>query len=172
MRAVLSFFAGLDELLEAVENLRFDEKDLKLLEKEGMDDEFLKYLEEFRFKGNIRAVSEGDVVFPNSPVVTVEASIIEAQLLETLLLNTLNYQSLIATKAARMRLSAGERSLVDFGLRRAPGTGGYSASRAAVIGGFDATSNVRAGRDYDIPISGTMAHSFVQRYDDELSLVS
>ncbi|MDX1592335.1 MAG: nicotinate phosphoribosyltransferase [Balneolaceae bacterium] len=162
-------FAGLDELLEAVENLRFDEKDLELLEKEGMDDEFLKYLEEFRFSGSIRAVSEGDVVFPNSPVVTVEAPIIEAQLLETLLLNTLNYQSLIATKAARMRLSAGERSLVDFGLRRAPGTGGYSASRAAVIGGFDATSNVRAGRDYDIPISGTMAHSFVQRYDDELS---
>jgi len=99
----------------------------------------------------------------------VEAPIIEAQLLETLLLNTLNYQSLIATKAARMKLSAGERTLVDFGLRRAPGTGGYAASRAAVIGGFDATSNVRAGRDYGIPISGTMAHSFVQRYDNEIS---
>lgn len=162
-------FAGLEDLLETVKNLRFDEKDIHFLRKEGMDDEFLEYLNNFRFRGNIYSCREGDLVFPNRPVVMVEASIIEAQLLETLLLNTLNYQSLIATKAARMRLSAGDRILVDFGLRRAPGTGGYSASRAAAIGGFDSTSNVRAGRDYNIPISGTMAHSFVQRYDDELS---
>ena len=162
-------FAGLEDFLETVQNLRFDEKDLDLLRREGMDDEFLDYLENFRFSGTIRSAREGDLIFPNRPVVSVEAPIIEAQLLETLLLNTLNYQSLIATKAARMKLSAGDRKLVDFGLRRAPGLGGYSASRAAVIGGFDATSNVRSGRDYDIPISGTMAHSFVQRYDDELS---
>ena len=161
-------FAGLEDLLEAIENLHFDEKDLEFLEKEGIDQEFLDYLEDFRFTGNIYASREGDVMFPNRPVVSVEASIIEAQLLETLVLNTLNYQSLIATKASRMRLSAGDRQLVDFGLRRAPGLGGYSASRAAVIGGFDATSNVRSGRDYNMPISGTMAHSFVQRYDEEI----
>lgn len=163
-----AIFAGLEDLLKAIQNLRFDQKDLELLEAEGMDQEFLSYLENFRFRGNIYAAREGDLIFPNRPVLSVEASIIEAQLLETLTLNTLNYQSLIATKASRMKLSAGDRKLVDFGLRRAPGTGGYSASRAAVIGGFDATSNVRSGRDYDIPISGTMAHSFVQRYDEEI----
>ncbi|MGM0547545.1 MAG: nicotinate phosphoribosyltransferase [Bacteroidota bacterium] len=163
-----AIFAGLEDLLEVIENLRFDEKDLELLEDEGMDQEFLDYLENFRFRGNIYASREGDLIFPHRPVLSVEASIIEAQLLETLILNTLNYQSLIATKASRMRLAAGDRQLVDFGLRRAPGAGGYSASRAAVIGGFDATSNVRSGRDYNIPVSGTMAHSFVQRYDDEI----
>jgi len=163
-----AIFAGLEDLLDAIENFRFDQRDLQLLEDEGMDQEFLDYLERFRFSGNIYAAKEGDLIFPNRPVLSVEASIIEAQLLETLILNTLNYQSLIATKASRMRQSAGNRQLVDFGLRRAPGTGGYAASRAAVIGGFDATSNVRSGRDYDIPISGTMAHSFVQRYDEEI----
>jgi nicotinate phosphoribosyltransferase len=164
-----AIFAGLEDFLEVVDNLHFNEKDLEFLKKEGMDQEFLDYLKDFRFRGNIYASDEGDLMFPNRPVLSVEASIIEAQLLETLLLNILNYQSLIATKASRMKLAAGDRKLVDFGLRRAPGAGGYSASRAAVIGGFDATSNVRSGRDYGIPISGTMAHSFIQRYDDELS---
>lgn len=163
-----AIFAGLEDLLDAIESFRFDQRDLQLMEKEGIDQEFLDYLERFRFSGNISAVKEGDLIFPNRPVLSVEASIIEAQLLETLILNTLNYQSLIATKASRMRQTAGNRQLVDFGLRRAPGTGGYAASRAAVIGGFDATSNVRSGRDYHIPISGTMAHSFVQRYDTEI----
>lgn len=161
-------FTGLEDLLNAIGNLRFDQKDLELLEKEGMDQKFLDYLEDFKFTGNIYASKEGDLMFPNRPVLSLEAPIIEAQLLETLILNTINYQSLIATKASRMRHAAGDRKLVDFGLRRAPGTGGYAASRAAVIGGFDATSNVRSGRDYDIPISGTMAHSFVQRYDEEI----
>ncbi len=162
-------FAGLEDFLQAVDNLHFDKKDLHFLEKQGMDGEFLNYLKNFRFRGDIYSSAEGDLIFPYRPVVTVEASIIEAQLLETLLLNTLNYQSLIATKASRIKQAAGDHKLIDFGLRRAPGTGGYSASRAAVIGGFDATSNVRSGRDYDIPISGTMAHSFVQRYEDEVS---
>jgi nicotinate phosphoribosyltransferase len=162
-------FSGLEDFLKAVENLRFDEKDIEYLRKEGMDEEFVDYLRKFRFRGNIYASQEGDLIFPNRPVIIVEASIVEAQLIETLLLNIINYQSLIATKASRMRLSAGDQPLVDFGLRRAPGAGGYSASRAAMIGGFNATSNVRSGRDYHIPISGTMAHSFVQRYDDEIS---
>ncbi|HMB40987.1 MAG TPA: nicotinate phosphoribosyltransferase [Balneolaceae bacterium] len=161
-------FAGLEDFLNTLEGLKFDHRDLEYLEDEGMDPEFLSYLEKFKFHGNIYASREGDVVFPNRPVISVEAPIIEAQLLETLLLNTLNYQSLIATKASRMRLSAGDRKLVDFGLRRAPGTGGYSAVRGAYIGGFDATSNVRAGRDMNVPISGTMAHSFVQRSDEEI----
>lgn len=162
-------FAGLEDLLEAVEQLRFAGKDIEFLREEGLDKGFLVYLKNFRFRGNIYAPAEGDITFPTRPTLIVEASIIEAQILETLLLNILNYQSLIATKASRMRLSAGDRKLVDFGLRRAPATGGYSATRAAVIGGFDATSNVRTGRDYDIPVSGTMAHSFIQRYHDELS---
>jgi nicotinate phosphoribosyltransferase len=163
-----AIFAGLEDFLQTLETLRFDEKDLAFLKTQGMDQAFVDYLKDFRFRGNIYASKEGDLVFPNRPVVSVEAPIIETQLIETLLLNILNYQSLIATKASRMRLAAGDRKLVDFGLRRAPGTGGYSAARAAFIGGFDATSNVRAGRDYGIPVSGTMAHSFIQRYDNEI----
>ena len=127
------------------------------------------YLRNFRFQGNIHSCLEGEIVFPTAPILTVEANLIEAQLVETLILNTLNFQTLIATKANRIRQVAGDKLLVDFGLRRAQGAGGYYASRAAIIGGFDATSNVRAGRDYHIPISGTMAHSFVQSYDNELS---
>lgn len=164
-----TIFAGLEDLLHAVQNFRFNEKDIAFLKEKNFDEEFIDYLESFRFNGIIYASREGDVVFPNRPVISVEASIIEAQILETMVLNILNYQSLIATKASRMRFSAGDRKLVDFGLRRAPGMGGYSASRAAIIGGFDATSNVRSGRDYNIPIAGTMAHSYIQRYNDELA---
>src|SRR5690606_15762983 len=127
------------------------------------------YLKNFHFTGNIYSSKEGEIVFPTSPVLTVEANIIEAQLIETMLLNILNFQTLIATKASRMRFVVGKRKLIEFGLRRAQGAGGYFASKASVIGGFDSTSHVRVGRDYDIPISGTMAHSFVQIYDDEIS---
>src|SRR6056297_3510924 len=163
-----TIFSGLQPLLDTLENFRFDKTDLAFLSKQGFPDDFLHYLKNFRFKGNIHSVSEGEVVFPVMPVLQVEASLIEAQLIETLLLNQLNFQSLISTKASRMRQMAGDKILVDFGLRRAQGPGGYYASRAAVIGGFDATSNVRAGRDFAIPISGTMAHSFVQCYDEEV----
>ncbi|MFW6310246.1 MAG: nicotinate phosphoribosyltransferase [Prolixibacteraceae bacterium] len=162
-------FAGLDDLLDILENLKFDEKDISYLRKNGFPDDFLGYLKNFSFSGNVYSSREGDVVFPTRPVLQVEANMPEAQIIETLLLNVLNFQTLIATKASRMRITAGESKLVDFGLRRAQGPGGYYGSRAAVIGGFNATSNVRAGRDFDIPISGTMAHSFVQSYDDEIS---
>ena len=162
-------FAGLGDLIDILENLKFDSKDIFLLKENGFPDDFLKYLKSFRFRGNIYSCNEGEIVFPTMPVLQVEANMIEAQLIETLLLNALNFQTLIATKASRMRMVAGELKLVDFGLRRAQGAGGYYASRAAMVGGFDATSNVRAGRDYNIPISGTMAHSFIQSYDDELS---
>jgi nicotinate phosphoribosyltransferase len=165
-------FAGLDDLLNALEILRFDKKDLDFLKEQGFRPEFIRYLEKFRFKGDIYASTEGDVVFPVRPVLRVEANIIEAQIIETILLNILNFQTLIATKASRMLQAADGRKLIDFGLRRAQGPGGYYASRAAFIGGFDATSNVRAGRDYGIPVSGTMAHSFIESYDDELTAFS
>ncbi|KGP62951.1 nicotinate phosphoribosyltransferase [Legionella norrlandica] len=163
-----AIFAGLDDLLDILEQLRFDERDIEFLQDQQMHPEFINYLKQFKFNGTVYASIEGDLVFPTRPVVSIEASIIEAQIIETLLLNILNFQTLIATKARRIRQVAGERILVDFGLRRAQGAGGYWASRAAIIGGFDSTSNVRAGRDYSIPVSGTMAHSFIQSYDSEL----
>ncbi len=163
-----AIFSGLEELLEIISRLRFSDDDLDFLKKQGFEDDFLKYLKNFKFRGTIYSVQEGDVVFPTRPILQVEASIIEAQLIETILLNLLNFQTLIATKASRMRLVAGNAGLLDFGLRRAQATGGYFASRAAVVGGVNGTSNVLAGKQYDIPVSGTMAHSFVQSYDDEL----
>lgn len=161
-------FAGLDDVMDILESLKFDDQDITLLKNNGFPDDFLNYLRNFKFQGNLYSSREGDLVFPVRPVVTVEANMVEAQLIETLLLNILNFQTLIATKASRMRMVAGEGKLVDFGLRRAQGPGGYYATRASVIGGFNATSNVRAGRDFHIPISGTMAHSFVQSYDEEI----
>ena len=136
---------------------------------QGFHPDFIKYLEKFRFTRNIYSTREGDIVFPVSPVLQVEAKIIEAQIIETILLNILNFQTLIATKASRMRHAAAGCTLIDFGLRRAQGPGGYYASRAAFIGGFNSTSNVIAGREYGIPVSGTMAHSYIESYDDELT---
>ncbi len=162
-------FAGLQDLLVMLENLRFEQDDLAFLKSQGLHPDFVDYLARFRFRGAIYSSPEGDLIFPTRPVLRVEASIIEAQLIETLLLNILNFQSLIATKASRMRQVAKERRLIDFGLRRAQGLGGYHASRAAIVGGFDATSNVRAAKDYAVPASGTMAHAFIQSYEDELT---
>lgn len=167
-----AIFAGLDDLLSILETLHFDQEDLDFLKEKGYHPEFIEYLRNFRFKGTIYSSREGDLIFPTRPVLQVEGNIIEAQLIETILLNTLNFQTLIATKASRMRLAAGEHVLIDFGLRRAQGPGGYYASRAAVVGGFEATSNVRAGRDYDIPVAGTMAHSYIESYDDEYKAFS
>ena len=164
-----AIFAGLEDLLNILDILRFDKEDLAFLKRQGYHPDFIRYLEKFRFTGNVYSSIEGDLVFPVRPVLQIEANIIEAQIIETLLLNILNFQTLIATKASRMRQAAESRNLIDFGLRRAQGPGGYYATRAAFIGGFDSTSNVRAGRDYDIPLSGTMAHSFIESYDDELS---
>jgi nicotinate phosphoribosyltransferase len=162
-------FAGLEDLLDILENLRFDAKDIDFLSKQHLHPDYIEWLKNFRFTGSVYAVREGDVVFPNRPSLYVEGSIIEAQLVETLLLNVLNFQTLIATKASRIKSVAGNGTLVDFGLRRAPGVGGYAATRASIVGGFEGTSHVRAGRDYGIPVSGTMAHSFIQSYDDELA---
>jgi len=167
-----AIFAGLEDLVSTLEILRFDKHDLIYLKELGYHPDFLSYLEKFRFTGNIHSSQEGDLVFPVRPILQIEANIIEAQIIETLLLNILNFQTLIATKASRMRQAAEGRTLIDFGLRRAQGPGGYCASRAAFIGGFDSTSNVVAGRDFGIPVSGTMAHSFIESYDDELSAFS
>lgn len=161
-------FCGLETLLDIVETLHFDDQDIDFLRSNGFSEAFLKYLKTFRFTGHIYSSREGDIVFPTCPILQVEAPLIEAQILETLLLNVLNYQTLIATKASRMRHVAGSAKLVDFGLRRAQGPAGYYGARAAVIGGFDATSNVRAARDFGIEASGTMAHSFVQSYESEI----
>ncbi|MGE5428927.1 MAG: nicotinate phosphoribosyltransferase [Methylococcaceae bacterium] len=167
-----AIYAGLEDLLSILETLHFDQKDLEFLKNNGYHPEFIEYLRNFKFKGTIYSSHEGDVIFPTRPVLQVEGNIIEAQLIETILLNILNFQTLIATKAGRMKQAAGKATLIDFGLRRAQGPGGYYASRAAVIGGFDATSNVRAGRDYDIPVAGTMAHSFIESYEDEYKAFS
>lgn len=161
-------FCGLDTLLDIVENLHFDEKDIAFLSENGFSKNFLNYLKTFRFTGHIDSVAEGDLVFPTRPVLQVTAPLIEAQILETILLNILNYQTLIATKASRMRLVSDTAQLVDFGMRRAQGPAAYYGARAAVIGGFSATSNVRAARDFHLKASGTMAHSFVQSYKKEI----
>lgn len=162
-------FAGLGTILEILEDLSFTAEDLDYLREKGLDAGFVNHLRDFRFRGKIWAAREGEVVFPNEPVVRVEGTILEAQVVETVLLNILNFQSLVATKAARMRSVAGNKILSDFGLRRAQGLGGYHASRAAIVGGFNSTSNVKAARDFDLPAAGTMAHSFIQSYEDELT---
>ena len=162
-------FAGLGDFLQSLSRFRYSQEDLNYLENRGFCDEFLNYLKDFSFKGTILSVREGEIVFPGEPILRVEGSIIEAQLIETLLLNILNFQSLIATKSFRMKLVCGEKSFAEFGLRRAHGTGGIQASRASIIGGASSTSNVYAGSLYGIPVSGTMAHSWIQSFDDELT---
>lgn len=163
-----AIFAGLEDILEILEDFQFSSDDIAYLSQHGFTEDFLEYLADFKFQGTIYASKEGDLVFPDRPILQVEANIIEAQIIETILLNILNFQTLIATKASRIRTSAQDEVLMDMGLRRAHATGGYYATRAAIIGGFDSTSNVLAASDYKIPCSGTMAHSFIQSYEDEL----
>jgi nicotinate phosphoribosyltransferase len=163
-------FAGLKELIDTISSMGFSREEIEYLENEGFDETFLNYLREFEFKGNIWSVKEGEVVFPNEPVVTVEGNLLETQLIETLLLNVLNFQSLIATKAARIRYAAGDDStILDFGLRRAQGLAGIHATRAAMIGGFDGTSNVYSAQRFKVQAGGTMAHSWVQSFENELT---
>jgi len=162
-------FAGLDDFLRSLSAFRYSDENLRYLQKLGLQADFINYLKDFSFRGTIYSVREGEIVFPGEPILRVEGNIIEAQLVETLLLNILNFQSLIATKAFRIKLVCGEKEFADFGLRRAHGTGGMMASRATIIGGAASTSNVHAGFLYDIPVSGTMAHSWVQSFEDELT---
>jgi nicotinate phosphoribosyltransferase len=161
--------AGLAQALDYLESLRFEAADLDWLESTGrFRTEALQRLQDFRFDGDVDALPEGTVFFGNEPVLRVVAPLPEAQFVESRLLNLLNFQSMIATKAARCRLAAGERRLVDFGLRRAHGAeAGLLAARACYLAGFDATATVEAGRAFGIPLTGTMAHSFIQAHDDE-----
>ncbi len=162
-------FAGLGTVLETLSDFTFSDEDLRYLRDLGLNARYIDYLKGFRFKGSVFAAREGEIVFPTEPILSVRGSILETQLAETVLLNLLNFQSLVATKAARMRVVAGERVLSDFGLRRAQGTGGYHATRASIVGGFNSTSNVKAAMDFGVPCVGTMAHSFIQDHDTELS---
>lgn len=165
-----SIFAGLDPLLDSIESLRFDAEAIDYLDRQQMfRPEFLEFLSTFSFNGDIYSVSEGSVVFPNEPLIRVHGNIMEAQLLETMLLNTVNFQTLIATKAARVKNAASQDAVMEFGLRRAQGeNGALSGARAAYIGGAGATSNVLAGQRYNIPIAGTMAHGWIMNFDTEL----
>ena len=161
--------AGLEQVIDYIKNLYFDKSDIEYFrELELFDDEFLKYLENFKFTGNIYAIKEGTVVFPMEPLLKVEAQIIEAQLVETAILNIINHQSLIATKASRVCEAAKGDSVMEFGLRRAQGPdAGIYGARAAVIGGCASTSNVLAGKKFNIPVAGTHAHSFIMSFPSE-----
>ena len=163
--------AGLAQAMEYIDNLRFSKDDLDFLAgKDLFTSDFLEYLANFRFTGDIAAIAEGTVVFPGEPLVRVKAPIIQAQLIETALLNIINHQSLIATKAARVCYAAGDDGVLEFGLRRAQGPdAGIYGARAAMIGGCAATSDVLAGKIFDIPIRGTHAHSWIMSFDDELT---
>ncbi len=164
-------FAGLQPLLGALQDLRFQKEEIDYLRSTGkFREEFLGYLSKLRFYLDIYAPEEGKVVFPHEPIIRVEGPLLQVQLVETLVLNYINFQSLIATKAARVVLAAWPDPVLDFGLRRAHGpNGGLFASRSAYIGGCAATSNVQAGKEFSIPVSGTMAHSWVMGFADELS---
>jgi len=162
--------AGLADFIDYIGKLKFSEKDLSYLKELGIfPGEVLSYLDNFKFTGDISAIPEGNVVFPHEPLIRVTAPLPEAQLIESTLLNIMNFQTLIATKGARMRWAARGDPVIDFGLRRAHGPyGALMASRAAYIGGVDGTSNVLAGRLYGIPVRGTHAHSWVESFPNEL----
>jgi len=168
--------AGLETVLDFLRDFHFDDGDLEYLASLTGNDgqrlfeaEFLDYLGAMKFSCNIDAVAEGTLVFAHQPLLRVTGPILQCQLLETALLNILNFQTLIATKASRICSAAQGEPILEFGLRRAQGIdGGLAASRAAHIGGCDATSNVLAGKLYDIPVKGTHAHSWVMSFDDEM----
>lgn len=162
--------AGVNDLLLCLEQLRFFQDDLDYLRAQGdFGDEFLDYLSNLRFTGEVHAVPEGTAVFPDEPLVQVVAPILEAQLIETLVLNQVHFQSVIASKAARIVAAAAGRTVVDFGSRRAHGVdAALKVARASYLAGAAGTSNVLAGKGYGIPIFGTMAHSYIQAHDDEL----
>ncbi len=162
--------AGLEQVVEYIENLRFTDKDIDYLRSKGIfSEEFLEYLRGFKFEGDIFAVPEGTPVFPNEPLITVRAPAIQAQLIETMLLLLVNHQSLIATKASRIVRAAQGRAISEFGSRRAQGTAGaILGARAAYIGGCAGTACVISDELYGVPATGTMAHSWVQMFDSEL----
>jgi len=162
-------FAGLEQVLLFLKDMKFSQEQVNYLKKHGFKENFLNYLIDFKFSGEVWAVPEGIIVFPNEPLIRVTAPIIEAQLIESFLLNTVNVQTTIATKASRVVNAAQGRDIIEFGLRRTQGTdAGMKAARCSYIAGCTGTSNVLAGMKYGIPIFGTMAHSFVMFFNNEL----
>lgn len=164
-----AIFAGLEQIIEYVENLHFDGEDIEYFRSMNLFNEsFLDYLSNFRFKGDIYAFKEGTIMYPNEPIITVIAPLIDAQLVETAILTQINHQSLIATKTRRIVSAADGRAVSDFGARRAHNIdAAVYGARAAYIGGASSTSNVMAGKQFGIPVSGTIAHSWVMFYNDE-----
>ena len=162
--------AGLADVIDELSHFTFTAEDLAYLKRTGQfSDAFLDYLKDFRFTGTVRAMPEGTVFFKNEPVLEVSAPLVQAQLLETLLINTIGFQTLIASKAARCLHAARGRGLIDFSARRTHGSeASLKVARSSYLSGFAATSNVLAGKRYGIPVSGTMAHSFVTAFDTEL----
>ena len=164
-----AIFGGLEQIVEYIENLHFSTEDIDFLRSQGIfSKEFLDYLAAFRFTGSVYALREGTVMYPGTPIVTVIAPVIQAQLVETALLLEINHQSLIATKASRIVRAAQGRGVSDFGARRAHNMdSAVYGARAAYLGGVDSTATVLAGQMFQIPVSGTMAHSYVMFYGDE-----
>ena len=164
-----AIFAGLEQIVQYIENLHFSAQDIDFLRAQGMfSAEFLDYLAHFHFSGSVYALKEGTVMYPGTPIVTVVAPVIEAQLVETALLLEINHQSLIATKASRIVRAAQGRGVSDFGARRAHNMdSAVYGARASYLGGVDATATVLAGQMFGIPVTGTMAHSYVMFYGDE-----
>lgn len=162
--------AGLEQVIEYINQIQFTEEDIQFLKKTyNYDTDFLEILKTLRFTGELFAVPEGSIIFPNEPLICVKAPIFQAQLIETTILNIVNHQTLIATKASRIVEAAEEDTILEFGLRRAQGPdAGLFGSRAAYIGGVQATSNVLAGKRFGIPTKGTHSHAFVQSYPSEL----
>ncbi len=166
--------AGLEQALDFLENLQFSEEEIDWLRQNyRFKDEFLDYLKHFRFTGDVDAMPEGTIFFANEPIIRVTAPLPQAQLVETRLINILHFQSVVASKAARMVLAAPGKQLIDFGLRRAHGAeAGLMAARASYLAGFAGTATVLARKDFGIPVFGTMAHSFIQAHDDETAAFS
>ncbi|RST71471.1 nicotinate phosphoribosyltransferase [Siminovitchia acidinfaciens] len=164
-----AIFAGLERAIRYLSELRFTDNDIKYLREElEYDNGFIDYLANMRFSGTVRAMREGEIVFGNEPIMQIEAPLAEAQLIETALLNIVNYQTLIATKASRIREVVGDGAALEFGTRRAQEMdAALWGTRAAYIGGFDGTSNVRAGKLFGMPVAGTHAHALVQAYKDD-----
>ncbi|HFH7297425.1 TPA: nicotinate phosphoribosyltransferase [Streptococcus agalactiae] len=161
-------FAGLERIVRYLENLSFSDSDLSYLEELGYPEEFLDYLKNLKMELTVKSAKEGDLVFANEPLVQIEGPLAQCQLVETAILNIINYQTLVATKAARIRSVIEDEPLLEFGTRRAQEMdAAIWGTRAAIIGGANATSNVRAGKIFNIPVSGTHAHALVQTYGDD-----